>query len=126
MGTPPGGAGRSRAHPAYEWDRPTRTPMARIVLNDPSPTGGSAGRSIPPAAWPVPRPGIPGQPDRRDRHPRLDHLLRPAEDTRTPARRRGPPTARRTPQARRHRQHETGLIAEIVVTEIIQAAKGPR
>src|SRR6266566_3286827 len=37
MGTPPVGAGRSRAHPAYEWDRPTRTPTARIVLNDPVP-----------------------------------------------------------------------------------------
>src|SRR6266566_7159634 len=37
MGTPPVGAGRSRAHPAYEWDRPTRTPTARIALNDPVP-----------------------------------------------------------------------------------------
>src|SRR6266487_4110298 len=31
------GAVRSSAHPAYEWDRPTRTPTARIVLNDPCP-----------------------------------------------------------------------------------------
>src|SRR5713226_4481737 len=31
MGTPPAGAGRSRTHPAYEWDRPTRTPTARIT-----------------------------------------------------------------------------------------------
>src|SRR5213596_2234160 len=45
MGTPPVGAGRSRAHPAYEWDRPTRTPTARIVPNDPCPAGGSAGRA---------------------------------------------------------------------------------
>ncbi|SRR6266511_3129326 len=28
------GAGRSRAHPTYEWDRPTRTPTPRIILND--------------------------------------------------------------------------------------------
>src|SRR5687767_5518929 len=33
MGAPPVGAGRSRAHPAYEWGRPARTPTARIVLN---------------------------------------------------------------------------------------------
>src|SRR5215207_4878218 len=28
------GAGRSRAHPTYEWNRPTRTPTPRIILND--------------------------------------------------------------------------------------------
>jgi len=33
MGAPPVGAGRSRAHPAYERGRPTRTPTARIVLD---------------------------------------------------------------------------------------------
>ena len=42
MGTPPVGAGRSRAHPAYEWDRPTRTPTARIVLSDPVPPEAAA------------------------------------------------------------------------------------
>src|SRR5262245_20041059 len=28
------GAGRSRAHPTYEWDRPMRTPTPRTILND--------------------------------------------------------------------------------------------
>src|SRR5215211_8045881 len=46
MGAPPVGAGRSRAHPANERGRPTRTPTARIVLNNPCPAGGGAGRSV--------------------------------------------------------------------------------
>src|SRR3989304_4873098 len=37
MSTPPVAAGRSRAHPPYGWDGPTRTTRGKDSLNDPWP-----------------------------------------------------------------------------------------
>ena len=117
-------------------DRPPTSPplpaLPRILVAADGP--GLPARSRPPcpprrspAPQPVFRPGLTRQPDRRHRHPRLDHLTDHRNHTPDPP----PDVVARHVRAefRKHSdtgQQDTSRITEIVVTEIIQTARSPR